>query len=44
MRREPRQSSMWYLVNGSPVFSKNRAQPMRSIQSIMRSQERASAL
>src|SRR5574340_1419203 len=42
--REPRQSSMWYLVNGKPVFSKKRGQPIRSTQSDRRSQGLASAL
>src|SRR5690606_4883560 len=42
--REPRQSSIRYLVNGSPVFSKKRGQPMRSIQSAIRSHGRASSL
>src|SRR3972149_11199049 len=42
--RAPRQLSIWNLVNGSPVSSKNRGQPMRSTQSPTRSQSRASFL
>ncbi len=33
LAREPRQSSIRYLVNGRSVFSKKRGQPMRSTQS-----------
>ena len=42
--REPRQLSMWNFVNGSSVSSKKRGQPTRSIQSLIRSQSRASSL
>src|SRR4030066_208906 len=44
LARAPRQLSMWYLVNGNPVSSKKRGQPMRSTQSPTRSQSLASSL
>src|SRR5512140_2964893 len=44
LAREPRQSSIRYLVKGRSHFSKKRGQPMRSTQSDSRSQERASSL
>ena len=44
LAREPRQSSIRYLVKGRSHFSKKRGQPMRSTQSERRSHERASSL